>query len=500
VQNTSIGTVAADDLNFKSISASDPTTSGIILNNTSTPAGLVVTGNSSGSCGGAVNTATTPATVTNPVTADCTGGTISSAGNGGTDPAINLTSVPGGASLTRMNITGGSDDGVRATTVGTGVSLLNSVVSSNGNGAGENGLDYTDVTGTSTISGTTVSGSGNHNAHITSASGTSDYDVINSVFSAPAIATGTDGLQITGSGTATVSADVTGTLINAARDVGFHVVSLGGSPTFNVNFLNNDIVGDPANAIPASQGLDILTGTSSHLKANIDNNDITFSLGKALVLNPAPDSTGTATFDATVNGNRIGNNSADSGSGTSNTLEVDANGSATTKVAITNNTIKHWQLNALRIDSGEKLLGPNLAASADITVTGNSISNPDTPGNLDTMQINVGLQSAATAQNVCADYGGPATPPVIGSPTGSLVNAFGGQHGPGAGDFDLQISERFNGVLRFPGYGGASTDQTAIQTYIRGRNTGSPTVGLIDNGIDGGAACAQPTLPPVVTP
>jgi len=56
-----------------------------------------VTGNSNGQCGGQVNTATEPFTISAPATADCTGGEIQST----TGPGISLTNTSG-VSLTRM--------------------------------------------------------------------------------------------------------------------------------------------------------------------------------------------------------------------------------------------------------------------------------------------------------------------------------------------------------------------------------------------------------------
>ncbi len=182
VTNTDIGSVATDDLEFRSISASDPVTSGIVLNNTVSPAGLIVTGNSAGVCGGDVNTATSPATQTAPVTGDCTGGTISSAGSAG----INLTSVPGGVSLTRMRVNSGADDGIRASNVGTtgapGIDLIRTLVQSSGSAVGHRGLEFTNVRGASSINTSTVSGSAEDNARWENDSGTLGLTVTNSTF------------------------------------------------------------------------------------------------------------------------------------------------------------------------------------------------------------------------------------------------------------------------------------------------------------------------------
>jgi VCBS repeat-containing protein len=490
--NVAFTTIHDDDLSFRSISSTGAT-SGIILNTTTNPNGkLNVTGlPSAGVCGGAVNTGTTPATVTAPNTADCTGGTIATS----TSAGISLTSVPGGATFTRVNVTGGADDGVRATTVAGGVDLIHARVASNGNAQNENGLEFLDVTGTNTIDGTTVSGSGYHNAHFrTLSGGTQDLDVTNSTFSAPLVATGAIGVLITAGGATEVNADMTGSLITASRDAGFDVTSAPGAPQIDVNFISNDIVGDPPNAVPASLGLTVGTGDGSDTRVLVQNNDIINSLGKGLVLNPAPDSTTSSTFDATANNNRIGNSSPDSGSATSNAVDLTGAGSGTTRMAITNNTIQHWGINALRIDSGEKQpVNPigsptNAAASSDFTIYGNSVSNADA-GSADTMQINAGAQSGAAAQSVCADYGG----------AGGLANAFLSP-ATGAGNYDLQISERFAANLRFPGFVGDGTNEADIQTYIRSRNSGNPVIALIDNGISGGSACSTPNLPPAVTP
>jgi hypothetical protein len=234
----------------------------------------------------------------------------------------------------------------------------------------------------------------------------------------------------------------------------------------------------------------LAAGDGTDVRARIENNDIVDSRGSALILNPIPNSTDPASFDAIVNNNRIGDNDANSGSDEGIALWVQANGSGDSKISITNNTIKHWQQNAMRVQSGEKITAvpaTNQPGTAHVTITGNIVSNPDA-SSVDTISLIAGVQSAAAAQDVCFDIGG----------AGALSNAFGGQ--AGAGTADLKISERFAGNLWFPGFVGDGTDQTVIQTFVRSRNTGNPTVTLVDNGISGGAACSQPTSPPAVTP
>jgi hypothetical protein len=107
VANTTIG---ASGMTFRSISSNGAATA-IILNNTGASGGLTVAGNSSGQCGGNVNTATNPFTVTAPVTADCTGGEIQST----TSHGISLTNTRNVA-LTRMWIHNTTLSGIDGTT------------------------------------------------------------------------------------------------------------------------------------------------------------------------------------------------------------------------------------------------------------------------------------------------------------------------------------------------------------------------------------------------
>ncbi len=110
-------TIGAGDLIFQRIdsgnstAAADPV-NGIVLNATGSSGNLTVTGNSAGQCGGAVNSATAPFTITAPVTADCTGGEIQST----TGAGILLTNTSD-VSLTRMWIHNTVLSGIDGTTV-----------------------------------------------------------------------------------------------------------------------------------------------------------------------------------------------------------------------------------------------------------------------------------------------------------------------------------------------------------------------------------------------
>ena len=185
VTNTTIGD---NDLTFQDIN-SNGATNGIVLNTTTNANGsLIVTGN-----GG---------TVTNAATA--TGGAIQNS----TGVGIQLTSMPGGVSLTRMFVGGGGNDGINGSSV-TGFTLANSLISGNGNAVGENGIEFTNLLGTAVISDTTVHNSFSDNLKITNTSGTlNSLNIKNSTFdqsSIPVSPAGGNGVVITMQGTAVMT-------------------------------------------------------------------------------------------------------------------------------------------------------------------------------------------------------------------------------------------------------------------------------------------------------
>lgn len=87
---------------------------------------------------------------------------------------------------------------------------------------------------------------------------------------------------------------------------------------------------------------------------------------------------------------------------------------------------------------------------------------------------------------------------------GTLCAAVTGNDVTGSADVDatdIRLRQRFNTIIRLPGYGGANNDTTAVNNFVSGNNTGGPTVSSSDNvaggggGFVGGAACAVPATP-----
>jgi hypothetical protein len=454
-----------DDLVFEKIS-SNGAQSGIVLNTTSNANGrLVVTSNGVGSC--------------NTSSAACTGGAILNS----TLSGINLNSVPGGASLTRMYVLDASDDGVRATDAGSaggnGMTLNTMRIESNGNsvvgGNEDRGIDWLNVKGPSSITNSVVTANFESNAVVkNSTSGTLDLDVSASTFSASA---NNIGLQILGAGTATMNVDVVGpNTFSGNRDSEFQLQSDGATTnaTMNLNFTGNTVTGNPAVSVAGQPGIYVSPGGNTQTKARIANNTVSGTKGTAIIAGSGATTAGSTT-NVTVENNTIGTTAAGSGSQQGDGIQLSGDGSGTKRVIAKNNDVQQWANKAIRILSGD--VGGGMV---DFTVTGNNLHNGGA-SRTDTIALVAGRASVAAPESVCANVGGP----------GAEANTFGGT--AGAGSFDMTISARFATTLNLYQYTTGSDEQA----YIRSRNNGNPTVVNIDNPLTGtNTPCTQPTLPP----
>jgi len=455
VSNTDIGGGAAGT-EFQSL-ASNGAASGIALNNTGSGARLHVTG-SGGTCTSA---------------ATCTGGAIQNS----TGAGVVMTSVGGGVDLTRMSVNSGGDDGIRATTVGSGLNVANSRVAGNGNAVSEHGLEYLNVTGSSTVSGSTITGSAENNARIeNNVAGTNTLAVSGSTFSSNSTTIGSHGLELRGGSAATINANVTSSTFSANRDNAFQLATSAGSPTLNLHFNDNTVTGGNASMLSGQPGVVVAPSQGAQTKVEIDNNQVSGTIGRAIIVNPLPGSTSTAQFDATVTDNTVGNGTAFSGSAQGEGVIIRPAGDGDSRIAVRNNLIRNYAQIGLWVRAQE---GSGGTGNADVTVTGNTLTAPSGSG-FEGIFVSSG---AASSDNIvlCADIGG----------AGALANTFDAA-GTGGVD-DLAFSKRFATDIRLPGFvtGGD------LQAHIRSRNNGLPTVANYDLPLTGQAgACAGPTLPP----
>ncbi|HEU4867714.1 MAG TPA: Ig-like domain-containing protein, partial [Actinomycetota bacterium] len=421
-------TIHDDDLNFESV-RSLSAANGVVLNTTGNSNGRLFVNGTGGTCSSAAN---------------CTGGAI----QGSTGAGIELTSVPGGATLTRVAVTGGGDDGIRATTVHD-VDLSDSVVLNNGNshagGAEERGLDYLNVTATPRIVRTTVSGSDDSNAHIRNTTSTaSALTVDQSTFSDSKF---NAGLRLRGEGSSVVTANVTASVFSANADPGFSMqTDSANTASQTLLFDNNDVSGGSSNAVSGRPQVSINVDSASIVKATVSNNDIKSGAGAEVILNTLANHTGT--FDAEVIGNDIGDSQpgaldalADGGS----SIWGWAHGDGITRMEIRNNTIANWGGRGMELSLNDG------TGDADYTVTGNVLSTPDVSANtFEGIYIFSGGASG-DASDVCVDM------------ENNDMDGIGRQ---GVSDIAL---DRFTGnILRFADFNDTSVPN--LQTNLRGKN------------------------------
>ncbi|WP_019499612.1 choice-of-anchor D domain-containing protein [Pseudanabaena sp. PCC 6802] len=434
VANTTIG---ASNLNFRSIS-SNGATNGIVLNNTGTSGGLTVTG--TGSTAGS-------------------GGTIQNS----TDAGILLTNTAN-VNLSNMNISGGGDDGIRGTTV-TGLSLTGVRVTNNGNAAGEAGIDLTNLFGTSTWSGITVSGSAEDNAVIRNSSGTlTNLTVTGSTFSNNS-AIGNDGFLMDASGTATMTATLTGNTFTANRGDHFQAAA-SNSANLNVKFTNNTLSGGHPTALGQGITINAATGVAfggytGRVNYDIDSNTINGAILSAITANLGT-SGAAGTFNGFIRNNNIGTAGTPlSGSTQASGIVVEAHGNGTHTSSVTGNTV----INAL--ERGISVQANDGNGVLNLTVQSNDLDQSVSTNPLSLQSFF--LNNASTTTNVFGAVDSHTVRLNFGG-AGALANTL--TNSAGTTD-DFRIRQRFNSRIEMPGYSGTPFDTAAVVTYIQGRNTGS---------------------------
>jgi methionine-rich copper-binding protein CopC len=460
VANTNIG---ASGLNFRSI-ASNGAASGIILNTTGASGGLTVSGN--GSAG--------------------TGGTITAS----TGPGISLTSTSS-PSFSWMNVQNGGDDGIRGTTV-SGLTLSNMNVSGNGNAVGERGIELNGLTGTATIGSSTFTGSAEDNANIVNSSGSLNLSVTGSTFSNTSALTGNDGILISSNDSAAVTASITGSTFNHNRGDQFQFATNTSSTGSNtVTFSNNTLTDDRGSTHGGTDlggGVSITQDGGADVAFTLANNNVQGAVDTALKVDMGTGSTAGALVSGTISGNTIGTAAtADSGSAQNNGISVTSQNFGTETVSITGNTVRQYNLNGINIVSR---LG---APTENATITGNTVGNP---GGFALNGILVSAGASSTGNNggndagtICAGIGG----------AGALANSITGAGTNGADPTatDFRVRQRFATTVKLPGYGGSTTDDAAVVTFVKGNNGGTPTGSATHSvppggGFIGGTACATP--------
>lgn len=447
IADTAIG---AADVTFRSIS-SNGATHGILLSNTGTSGNLAVTGNG-GTCTAADTSGCSGGVIQNTAGADS-----SSATPPGTGVVLHNTRD---VALTRMHIHDNSNYGVRGTSV-TNLTLVDSVVNGvNGTNSGapfvEGSAIFDNLIGTVELTRVAVSGGFGSNIEITNTTGT-----LNSLFDAIRVGAnstsdGNDGLQVEGTGTATVNATIQASVFTSSRGDLIQYIgdgTGGGVLTITGNTLSNN---HPAIATGGG-GLSLFAGAAGPVTMNITNNTSRDAKGMAWLIVKSP---GSGSITGTFSGNTIGVPAvANSGSLEGSGLELLHAGTGTMSWTVTNNNIHQYNGQGIMIQAGA---GAVAGGTLNAAVSGNTLSSPGNNPSFSAATQGLHVNSGVTPGDsftTCVDVG---------------ANTIGGSGRNGGTDF--RVRQRQSTTVRLPGYGGAAGDTAAVVAFVQGK-LGSPATG-----------------------
>jgi methionine-rich copper-binding protein CopC len=411
------------------------------------------------------------------------GGTIS----GATDAGVILSSAAG-VTLNFMNVQGSANEGIRGATVN-GFAMTGTTVSNNGNVAGEAGVELTELTGTVGLTGVTVTGSAEDNMNVKNTGGTLTMTVVSSTFSSNS-SIGSDGLLLDASGTATITATITGSTFTANKGDHFQAAAANDG-NLNIIFTGNTLTGGHATALGQGITINAATGVPGYtgdVKYNISNNSINGAILSAINVNLGT-SAASATFQGKIDGNQIGTvGQLDSCSTQAHGIALDSHGNGTHTSLIQNNTVRQCfdrALNVLANDGGGTL---------HLTVQNNSFTHSDGTNS----RQSVFVETGATSTNVFGQVDHHFVCLDLGSGGANTLQVSAENPPDGA----FRVRQRFESTLRLPGYAGANNDNAAAIAFLSGLNgavagtaTNDRTTFPAGGGFVGGAACNAPVLP-----
>lgn len=356
--NVNASTIGAAGLNFVSIHSNGGGTPGITLNGSGPVGGLAVTG-----AGGACTTA-----------ANCTGGAIENKSVDGIS-LINARSV----SLNRMFIAGNGGSGVFGDDL-TNFTLENSRVLNNADTAtgAEAGLRFNELLGNSALVGNTFAGSFEDHVRITPASGVlTNLAVLNNTFNANSATTGGHALAWIATGTAQGTIHIGGNvfddirsscvLVNVANSAAGSVFVGGGPDNVSGNTFTD-----------CGAAVTVQSSDSADLTYDVKNNaTIVRSIDNAVQLVTGSTSLPASQINGEVNGNNIGNGSADSGSRDRYGIAKDLRGDQQSIWSINANNVRNTDFSGIWVSSADFGVVAGPSAVAHMTVRDNTVGTID---------------------------------------------------------------------------------------------------------------------------
>jgi hypothetical protein len=466
--------IAAADVTFQRIS-SNGAPSGILLDTTGSAGSLVITG-SGGTCTAADTSGCSGGRIQNGAGAD-----DSSQTPGGTGIVLRNTAEP---SFTRVWLHDHTNYAIRGTGVA-GFLLANSVVNgTNGTNSAapylEGGLVFDNLTGSASVSASAISGGFGNGIRVANTSGVLNRLTVSSSAFGGATGTGNDAIGLSSSGTATFHATVDSSTFT--RAAGRHIAfGHAGTGTGDLIVTGSSFANTHPGVVAGGGGLVLSnSGTSGATTMTLRNNSFRDSVGSAVMVEKGE---GASNQSGAFDNNRIGvADVPNSGSTTDAGLALGTLGQGTSTWSITNNQIRGYNTNGIRVVAGNSGASP-AGGALNATITGNTITDPGNAVTPASPKRGLWLEAGAQANDsfaVCAAISGNAL-----SNGGSLAP-------PGV---DVRLRQLFSTTVRLPGYAGAATNQTAVETFVAGNNPGGTEVDATASGLGGGFVGGGATCP-----
>jgi len=478
VQNTTIG---AAGLTFQSVSANGGPR-GILLDTTGASGRLVVTGNG-GTCTAADQSGCSGGQIQHATGADDAG-----AAPVGSGVVLKDTLNP---SLTRVWIHDASNYGIHGSNV-SGFTLDQSLINGTNGTTSAGPFDdasvrFNNLTGSATVSNDAISGGFTDNFNVTNSSG----DLNRITFSSDTIGDnnatgGNDGILLSSTASAgALEATIQSSTFTAAAAnlLDFnHGGSGAGDLVISASHFSNNHPGIATGGGGLTLGN---SGTSGPTTMSITGSTFRDAVGNGLTI---VKSTGTSTQVGTFDSNTIGvvgNTTLGSSAGDGVKLQTAGQGTLTWHV--TNNQIFGFANFGVDVIAGGGATPQS--GAVNVTLTGNTIANPAATGGFPTngLQFDIGTVAAPAPGdtfNACLQIGG----------AGALANTVNGTGTNGAPD--IRPRQRQGTTIRLPGYGGAPSDNAAVDTFVQNNNKVSPSVLASVSGGGGGFTGGSPLTCP----
>ena len=482
VTNTNIG---LSGLTFQSIN-SNGAVNGIVLNTTGTTAGvnggLTVTGTGAAGSGGTIQGSTNGVLATS--TRDLSLSFMNIINNGLNQSAAGSSNTVGGdlitgnnlaavanvnfftvtnASLTSVVVTGSKQMGINGNAVN-GLTLTNSTVTGNGDESFESGIMLQNASGTISIIGSNVRDNRARELQIANGSGTMTFNTSNSQYGHTAAGTGTaesqQGILLQLFGTSNTTINATTLTLSNNEGTGFTANAFqlnadNGGPIVNGSITSSVFDNNAAHVLVNAGGTSTVTfdtkNNATMTKAALQAINYTVLGGSTAI---------TANLQGTISGNTIVG-----GLPAANAHGIDINSGSTWAgqmgLRIDNNTVQQVSAGITALMDGNDTAG--LATPrVDLRVVNNTVNTPDATAGGCAIQLSTTVTSTHAKLIVGWDVGGAG-----------VENKVAGHWGIGSAEASIYLRQRFSGnaTVILPGYGGTSTDDVAVQTYIAGRNT-----------------------------